>query len=485
MSASLEQDAAALLAIDESVLGETASPGFGIGPVGFVAKPFARLLAEKLALARIILGETVDLGSGSAVRKILELTALEDARCWAMAAASYDDMFVPSARGQALSKLGAELGLPRPFESARGEIVLKLKGELPTTIKSVTIPRGARLLTSGGHHVAVSQAVVLTDQQKERTVAVEAFYPGPEHNLDPSRSEGDAFPQKIDRWHRDDPKLLALNQAESDAHRELVGIEHTSPLTGGDRQWSDERYRQLLLRAPRSIWTVAAVELAVSLVPGVRQVQVQDRRGGLDLQQSIFGNFNFFDRVFSAERDLASPYYFTVLVAPTAGAIWTGASGLRASIEQAIADVRPIGIFPNIRLAQEVSVGVAADLVVRGLPLPTGPAAVVNASAAARELRLRLHGRIQRYVDALSFGEPVRTSEIVFALMSEPGIVDARDVKILSWPAEPVPATDPSAPQPPAAPVVVDGGVATNLEIKSDQVPAYVPFETPPRLRVI
>jgi len=485
MSDSLERDAETLLAIDSAVLAETGSPGFGIGPAGFVAKPFARLLAEKLALARAILGDSVDLGSGSPVRKIIEITALEDARSWATAAAAYDDMFVPSARGLALSRLGEELGLPRPFETASGRILLKLKGELPASVAALTIPRGARLLTAGGHHVALSEAAVLTADQKEQSVRVEAFYPGPEHSLDPSAAEGPAFPQKIDRWHRDDPKLAGLNAAEIAAHRELVAIDHSEPLTGGDRQWPDIRYRQLLLRAPRSIWTVAAVELAISLVPGVRQVQVQDRRGGLDLQQSIFGNFNFFDRVFAAERDLASPYFFTVLVAPTASAIWTGVSGLRASIEQAIADLRPIGIFPNIRQAQEVSVGVAAELVVRGLPLPTGPAAVVNASAAARELRARLHARLQRYLDSLSFGEPVRSSEIVFALMSEPGIVDARNVRLLSYPAEPVPATDPLAPQPPTKPVVVEGTANANLELSSEQVPVYVPFEAPPRLQVV
>jgi hypothetical protein len=485
MSDSLESQFDALLAIDSSVLSDTASPGFGIGPVGFVAKPFARLLAEKLALARAILGDSVDLGSGSPVRKILEISALEDARGWATAAAVYDDLFVPSARGPALGRLGEELGLPRPYESARGQIVLKLTGDLPAGTTSLTIPRGARLLTSGGHHVSLTEAVVLSPDQKQQTAPVEAFYPGPEHNLDPSVAEGTSFPQKIDRWYRDDPKLAGLNVAEVAAHRELVAIDHSEALTGGDRQWPDVRYRQLLLRAPRSVWTVAAVELAVSLVPGVRQVQVQDRRGGLDLQQSIFGNFNFFDRVFSAERDLSSPYYFTILVAPTPSAIWSGVSGLRASIEQAVADLRPIGIFPNIREAQEISVGVSADLVVRGLPLPTGPSAVVNASAAARDLRARLHARLERYLDSIAFGEPVRVSEIVFCLMSEPGIVDARDVRLLSYPAEPIPATDPKAPAPPANPVVVEAAAGANLELGSEQVPVYVAFETPPRLRIV
>ena len=60
-------------------------------------KSFARLLAEKLALARALLGDDLDLGSGSAIRKLLEVSALEDARTWAALATIYDNSFVGSA----------------------------------------------------------------------------------------------------------------------------------------------------------------------------------------------------------------------------------------------------------------------------------------------------------------------------------------------------------------------------------------------------
>ena len=91
-------------------------------------KSFARLLAEKLALARALLGDDLDLGSGSAIRKLLEVAALEDARTWAALAAIYDNSFVVSATGEALSRLGEELGLPRPFLEANGTVKLKLTG---------------------------------------------------------------------------------------------------------------------------------------------------------------------------------------------------------------------------------------------------------------------------------------------------------------------------------------------------------------------
>src|SRR6185369_15110164 len=212
-------------------------------------KPFGRLLAEKLALARALLGEDIDLTSGSVIRKILEVSALEDARTWAALASMYDNGFVATATGDALSRLGAELGLARPFLEARGQVKLKLLGDLPAGLAQLDLPRGARLLTPGGHHVATDERVVLSPSQKERTVAVVAIYPGPEHNLDPGTPS-----EKIDRYNPLDPKLEEVVLAEQLAGTPLLGVEHTQPLMGGELQWPDDRYRDLLLAAPRSVW---------------------------------------------------------------------------------------------------------------------------------------------------------------------------------------------------------------------------------------
>lgn len=480
-------DIAAALAVDEAALRDTGSAGFGVTGTGFAPKPFARLLAEKLALARASLGETVDLGSGSALRKLLEITALEESRQWAALASAYDDMFAVSARGAALTALGQELGLPRPHQAATGSITLKLTAPLPPGFDQITIARGARLLTPGGHHVALSDAAVLSAATKQRVVAVEAFYPGPSHNLDPNVAADGAFPQRIDRWNRAHAALQDLNAAEQAAGAELVTIVHDQPLTGGELLWPDIRYRQLLLRAPRSIWTLQAVEMAVAMVPGVRQVQVQDPRGGLDLQQSVFGNFNFIERLFGAERDLGNPYYFSVLVAPTPSAIWGGPDGLRAALEQALEDIRPIGIYPTIREAEEIGVSVSAELVVRGLPLPTGPAAVVNASAAAADLRARLHARLRRYVDSLSFGEPVRVAEVIWALMSEPGIVDARNVRLHPFPSPWTGQGPRLVPLDLPARLIAERLQAppVNLDLGQDRIPVYLAIDSPPTLEIV
>src|SRR5262245_53859904 len=99
--------------IDASIIQSTGSAQYGLTTSGFLPKPFARLLAEKLATARALFGENLDLSSGSVIRKLLEISALEDARTWSALASMYDNSFVSSATGEALSRLGDEMGLPR------------------------------------------------------------------------------------------------------------------------------------------------------------------------------------------------------------------------------------------------------------------------------------------------------------------------------------------------------------------------------------
>jgi hypothetical protein len=428
-------DVADVLAVDAAIQSASGAAGYGLLPSGFVPKPFARLLAEKLALMQKLCGAEVDITSGSAVRKTCEVSALEDARLWAAIASTYDNCFVASAAGDALSRLGLELGLQRPFIESSGSIKLKLTGKLPTAIKQIALPRGARLSTPGGHHVALDETVVLSDANKERDVAVVAFYPGPAHNLNPATLDPSGqFLQRIDRFNRIDALLQDLVHAETLAGEKLVTIEHTKPLTGGELRWPDARYRELLLRAPRSVWSVASIETLVSQVPGVRQAVVRDPIGGLDINQSIFGNFSFLERLFSTERDLASPYYFTVLVAPTPAAIWEGSDGLRAAVESAIEDVRPIGIYSQVIQAEEIGVAIRAQLVVDGIPLPSGGRQKVNDSAAAAAFKRRLADRVGRYIDGLKFGEPIRTSEVVWAMMNEPGLADVLNLQLVRFP---------------------------------------------------
>lgn len=421
-----------VLAVDASIAQSTGSASYGITDTGFLPKPYARVLAEKLALAKALFGDDVDLASGSAIRKLLEVSALEDARTWGALAQMYDDLFVSTARGDALSRLGEEVAIARPFLEATGTVTLELK-----TGTSVTLQAGSRLMTKSGHHAYLAQQVVLSQSTTKRDVPVAAFYPGPDHDLDPTKAASDGtFPQKLDRWNPYDVKLETLREIAAELSKQpedIVSIAHTKPLGGGERRWPDDRYRSLLLLAPRSIYTIDAIRMAVSLVPGVRQVQVRDGYGGLDLNQSIFGYFNFLERVFSGERDVASPYFFNVLVAPTDAAIWAGSDGLEASVAAAIEDLRPIGIFPDIKEAEQVWIGVSANLVIDGLPLPRSKGAIIDDADVVVALKNRLLQRVNAYVERLEFGEPVRAAEVTWAIMSEPGVVDVQNLRLVRF----------------------------------------------------
>lgn len=416
-------DPAAIAAAD---LRDSAGGPCGLTAQGFVPKPYGRLVAEGLARAQIYFGDDIDLRPGAVLRRLIEMSALEHARTHAALAAMYDSLFVSSATGDALSRLGEELGLPRPELQATGSITVTLAAPMPAA--GFVIPAGARLLTSGGHHAALAESARFSAARKAATVAVQAFYPGAAHNLDPATAA-----QKLALWNPVDPALDALRQlaqANDMTAEAAAAITHDRPLTGGEALWPDGRYRSLLLQAPRSIWTVEALRTAVSLVPGVDAVQVIDEFGGLDLERSIFGNFNFIQGLFSAARDYGSPYSFRVMVKPSPAAIWDGADGLRATIAETLEDLRPIGVFPDIRQAEEVGVAIQAKLVVRGEPLPSGDRATVNASPAALALKQRLLERVRSYIGGLTFGEPVRAAHVSWAMLNEAVIVDVIDLRL-------------------------------------------------------
>jgi len=108
---------------------------------------------------------------------------------------------------------------------------------------------------------------------------------------------------------------------------------------------------------------------------------------------------------------------------------------------------------------------------VRGLPLPSGPAASVNASEPARALKARLLRRVRSYVDGLQFGEPVRHAEVTWALMNEPGVADVRNLQLLRYP----PGFDtidfsvaPGAPHPEQL------ECCDNVELQANQIPVLV-----------
>lgn len=403
---------------------------YGITPTGFVPPALSRLLDEKLAAARVLFGDDLDLTSGSLNRKWCELMALEETRVWEHLALYYADSFAATATGDALSMLGAELGIDRPHQRATGRVTVKLEGDLPAGFTRLDVPRGARILTSGGHDYFLDETVHLGAGTKTQDVMVKAFFPGPEQNLDTTVAT-----QVLDRFNELDQRSAGVRAVAAAAGGDVVVIEHKTATAGGETYWDDESYRDLLLAYPRNLWTPDAVRTAVALVPGVRQVVVKDLYGGLDINQSIFGNFGFIDRLFSEERSLGDPYYFTVLVAADEGAIWDGPGQLRERVRAAIDAVRPVGILPKIEQASLVGVGFSCTLAVEGLPIPSGTATAVNTSSEAVALKGRILDRVRRYVNGLSIGEPVRYSEALWAIMEEPGVIDAKALRLKRYPS--------------------------------------------------
>lgn len=408
----------------EELARTTADGTYGITPAGFVPKPFARLLDERLAAARVLFGDGVDLTSGSVLRKLCELMALSDARLWETQHLLYRSVSVTTAVGDPLSALGAQLGLPRPFLRATTTVTFVLTGDLPAGTTSVELPLGTRIASPSGADFFLTDAVMLTSSARRQAVLVRSFQPGPDGDLDPA-----ADPQQaLDHLMTEDHRSWEARQLPAG----LLVIEHTQPASGGADLLDDESYRTLLLDHPRNLWSADALRLAAARVPGVRQAIVKDGYGGLDIDHTIFGNVSFFERLFSQERDLGSPYFVTVVVAPDVGAVWEGRDGLYEQVRAALDEVRPVGIQPAVTAATEVYVGMRAAVYVEGVP-DSGRAALVQ----------RIGARLERYVGALEIGEPVRHSEFVWAVMEEPGVLDVKDLRLTRSPA----TTDPAAAQ--------------------------------------
>lgn len=381
---------------------------FGVTSSGFVVKPFVEILGAKLDLARAAFGADIDLRSTSALRKILDIASAEDQEHWKALELAYYANFVSTASGDPLDLLGQDLGLDRPEQQAVGQVTLTLTNAAPS--RTYNVPVGALLETAApAVRFRTTDSVTLSAAQTAVTVGAAAVTPGPGGNV-AAGAIAQINPVYAGNY-------LSLGAA-------TITAANAAAFAGGDALADDETYRAKLLRVPRTLFTVQAVSAAVLNVDGVRDARVSDPLGGVDVSLSIFQDFVFDRRRFGQARFLGTPYFFDVLVAPLAGRAWETigpVEGLRSQVAAAVDTVRPIGIFPNIRLADEVAVGVRANITTQpGMDL----AAVDAALKTAFELR----------VAGLGLGRDVLASEVLRDLLNVNGVADVQNLHLRRYP---------------------------------------------------
>lgn len=371
---------------------------YGVTREGFRIKPFVTILEEKAARAREMFGSDVDLRSTSTLRKLLDLASFEDHELWKRMEVLYYSNFSSTASGDALDLLGEDVGVGRRFLRAGGSVTLTLAGAAPGRLYH--LPVGTLLVTAAPErHFRTLELVTLSADDPEGEVAVQALERGPGGNV-PASAINAIDPVYAGRF-------LRLGEA-------TIAVENVEPTAGGERLEDDTSYRDALIGHPRTLWTLAAVKRAVQRVDGVRDTRLLDPAGGVDVSLSRFNLFAFSQRRFGTHRHLGSPYRFEVLVAIHPGSLWQSvgeALGVAARVETALAEVRPVSIFPVLRRANHVRVGIRA----RVLTLPGHDREAV--AAAIRE-------RLERRINALGLGRAVLYSEVVTDVMGIAGVVD-------------------------------------------------------------
>jgi hypothetical protein len=381
---------------------------YGVTKGGFNIKPFQAIVEEKAERARAMFGGDVDLRPTSALRKLLDISSYEDHELWKRMEQLYYGNFISTASGDALNLLGEDLGVARRFHNATGEVTFKLAGGKPGRVYH--LPIGALVETNPPvRRFSTRAGASLSATANEATVVVEAVERGPEGNVPAGAIN--KINQNYLRRH------LSLGAA-------TVSVKNIAPTTGGDQPEDDASYRQLLLGYPRTLWTLEAVTHAVRSVDGVRDCRAFDPLGGVDVSLSRFKKFLFSQRRFGTQRLLGAPYFFDIMVAIHPGFHWEsegGVVGVKEEIDKILRDVRPISIFPNLRLANNILVGLRAKVLIK-------PGHDRNAVAAS------IKERLESRVTALKLGGETLYSAVLCDCMEVSGVVDVQQLHLRRCP---------------------------------------------------
>ncbi|MFD8756893.1 baseplate J/gp47 family protein [Kitasatospora sp. NPDC059577] len=380
---------------------------YGVTPEGFVLKGLDRIVADQQARARAMFGSDVDLGSGSALRKVLDAAAVHVHELWRAMEKQYYANFVTTAQGDALNLLGTDLGLERQFQYATGTAALALTGADPQ--HRFTLPRGTVVETQGDPpHTSLrtTATVTLIAGALPLTVGVRAVLRGRAGEL----PAGQAL-RLEPNWAR-----LHLNLGPA-----VVTAAVSTAVTGGTLREPDDTYRARLLGVPHTLWTKDALLARILDVPGVRDAAVFDPLGGVESSRGDFHTYQFGQRTFTAGRRTGSPYFFDVVVAVEEGWPWHKDESSVPPVYEGVLDVvrqwRPVSVFPDIKPADQVDVGIRGTL-------------VVQAGHDPEAIRGEILTAVQAGVDRLRLGRSVLHSDIVLTARSVAGVVDVQNLRL-------------------------------------------------------
>lgn len=382
---------------------------YGVTPDGFVVKGIDRVLSDALARAKAAFGPDVDLTTTSPLRKILEVTAAEDAELWKRLEASYYANFASTADGASLELLGEDIGIDRYQQHSTGEVTITLNNGVPG--RSYLLNEGTVVMVPPhGPLFTTSQLVTLSTSEPAATVSIRALTRGTGGNVE-AATITEIEPTYATVY------LVDMGQA-------TFNLTNAAPTSGGGELEPDDEYRGRLLGAPRTLWTIEAARQAVLEVDGVIDVVISDPLGGVDVSQSYFDRFCFGNRNFAAERRYGEPYSFDVVVAHEFRWPWrtTGpVPGVLERVQAALDLVRPPGVHPNVIEADHIDIGVRARVVIK-------PGYDKHALLAAVLTRLGTQAA------TLRLGGDVLFAQVMRAFTDEAGVVDVQSMHLRRGP---------------------------------------------------
>ncbi|MFF2625515.1 baseplate J/gp47 family protein [Kitasatospora griseola] len=386
-----------------------ADDGYGVTADGFVLKGIDRIVADQQARARAMFGSDVDLSSGSALRKVLDAAAVHVHELWRALENQYYANFVTTAQGEALTLLGLDLGRPRRQLWATGEVVLAVQDQGPD--RAVVVPQGAavRTVPAAGKplvELRTTASATLDAASPTATVGVRAVERGPGGNP-PDGADLELEPH----WAE---VHLALGPA-------TVTVTAQGPITGGELDEPDDAHRARLLGVPRTVWTQDAVLSELLDIPGVRDAALFDPLGGIDTSSAAFNTYAFGQHQFTAGRQTGSPYFFDIVVAVEPGWPWLPEDGDVPAVRPAVVDVvrqwRPVSIFPDLRPANQVDVGLRATL-------------VVEPGHDADAIRGEILDAVHTSVGRLRLGRGLLHSDLVLTARAVAGVADVQNLRL-------------------------------------------------------